>query len=68
MPEQDYGYNGGYQTFIAPRDGEYQIELRGAQGGDDSMVGYKGAYTKGTLSLASGEVLYIYIGGKAVYL
>jgi hypothetical protein len=27
-PEENYGYNGGYQTFIAPQDGNYLIELR----------------------------------------
>jgi hypothetical protein len=38
MPDQSYGYNGSYQTFIAPQDGDYLIELRGAQGANSPSV------------------------------
>jgi hypothetical protein len=64
-PEQNYGYNGNYQTFIAPQDGEYMIELRGAAGaGGITYIG-KGGYTKGVLNLRAGDELYVYVGGTS---
>jgi hypothetical protein len=62
-PEQNYGYNGDYQTFIAPQDGDYVIELRGAGGrfnGNNNGSQGKGAYTKGAIALKAGDVLYLY--------
>ena len=51
----------GQHEFTVPYDGEYQLEVWGAQGG--SVDGY-GAYTSGIINLNSGEKLYIYVGGK----
>jgi hypothetical protein len=62
-PDSNYGYNGDYQTFIAPQNGKYQIELWGAGAFD----GGKGAYTKGTLALRAGDMLYLYVGQNAGY-
>lgn len=72
MPDEDvvisggfyitsYALNSSYHTFIAPVNGKYQIELKGARSGN-SGTSY-GAYTKGTINLTKGEVLYIYVGG-----
>lgn len=60
----DYDYTGDVQTFVAPRDGYYKIELWGAQGGTQgsNSIGGKGAYTQGQLYLENGDELYIYIG------
>jgi hypothetical protein len=70
VPEQNYGANGDYQIFVAPQDGNYQIELRGAKGADTYRVptfsGGNGAYTKGILHLSAGEEVYLYLGGAGV--
>ena len=61
-----YSYTGNYQTYIVPVTGNYMIELWGASGGTPSVYPRKGAgaYTKGTVSLNSGETIYIYIGQR----
>lgn len=65
QPLKAYEWTGNYQEFVAPHDGEYRIDLWGAQGGSsDDAEGGKGAYTSGTLYLNKGEKLYIYVGGK----
>ncbi len=65
----EYFYTGDVQTFVAPRDGYYNIELWGAQGGNTTLpalkgTGGKGAYTSGNIYLNQGDTLYIYVGGK----
>ena len=59
----DFAYTGDVQIFTAPQDGEYEIELWGASGGfyDGGAGGY-GGYTKGTITLNKGEILYVYVG------
>ena len=59
----DFAYTGDVQRFTAPQDGEYEIELWGASGGfyDGGAGGY-GGYTKGTITLSKGEILYVYVG------
>lgn len=63
----EYAYTGNYQTFIAPIDGFYQIELFGAQGGSATYVktfnGGNGAYSSGKIYLKKDELLYVYVGG-----
>ena len=65
-----YSYTGSYQTFTAPYNGMYKVELWGAQGGTSiaqgatGKVGGKGGYTAGSIYLNAGEKLYVYIGGK----
>ena len=56
----EYEYTGTPQTFIAPLDGDYKIELWGASGEGSAY----GAYTSGTINLKKGEVLYVYVGKK----
>ncbi len=53
-----------YQKYTVPTTGYYQIELWGAQGGSSSgsIIGGKGAYTKGVILLNAGEAIYLYAG------
>ena len=69
----EYDYTGAYQMFEAPRDGLYEVELWGAQGGasrynsnntGDVIDGGTGGYTRGNVYLTQGEKLYIYVGQK----
>ena len=66
----DFDFANNYQTFTAPEDGNYQLEVWGAEGGgkslsgnSDSGAGGKGGYSYGTISLTKGQKLYIYVGG-----
>ena len=60
-----FNYTGNYQQYVAPRTGEYTLEVWGAQGGaGDSRAG-KGGYAKGTVNLTAGEVIHIYVGGSS---
>ncbi len=62
-----YDYTGDYETFTVPYDGVYQIELWGASGGiydpKTTHLG-RGGYTRGTISLKKGNILYVYVGEK----
>ena len=72
----DFAYTGDAQIFTAPQDGKYEIELWGASGGfvtsdsggwsneapGDGGIGGYGGYTKGTITLSKGEILYVYVG------
>ena len=67
-----YDYTGSTQTFTAPADGEYTLEVAGAQGGDHpatpkenaASVGGQGGISKGNIHLKAGETLYIEVGNK----
>lgn len=66
-----YDYTGNTQTFTAPADGDYTLEVAGAQGGDITSSdgkttgkGGKGGTSKGTIHLQAGETLYINVGNK----
>lgn len=67
-----YDYTGNTQTFTAPTDGDYTLEVAGAQGGDHpstsaenaTSVGGQGGTSKGTIHLKAGETLYIEVGNK----
>ena len=68
----NFGYTGGYQTFVVPSDiTSVTLEVWGAQGGSGGCysdcptagTGGKGGYSKGTLAVTPGETLYIYVGG-----
>ncbi len=68
----EYGYTGGEQTFSAPLNGEYKIELWGAQGGTgystylsvDTSVGGQGGYSSGHTSFQSEDKIFITVGGQ----
>lgn len=67
-----YDYTGSTQTFTAPADGDYTLEVAGAQGGDHpstpkenaASVGGQGGISKGNIHLKAGETLYIEVGNK----
>ncbi|MBQ8131616.1 MAG: hypothetical protein IJ193_03915, partial [Bacilli bacterium] len=68
IPEYTFDYTGDVQTFIAPYNGIYKVELWGASGYDfDEKEGGKGAYTSGTITLSKNTPLYLYVGGNARY-
>jgi len=50
----------GETEYTVPSDGEYQIELWGASGGNGGSSGY----TSGKITLNKNEKLYITVGGK----
>ncbi|BCS85842.1 fimbrillin family protein [Prevotella herbatica] len=63
----NYDYTGGLQIFTAPYTGTYKLETwgggsNGAYSGGFSSIGL-GGYAVGTIYIASGTKLYIYIGG-----
>lgn len=62
-----YNYAGCTQTFVADKDGMYQIECWGASGGGNhpslsSARGF-GGYAKGAVYLKAGTTLYVNVGG-----
>ena len=65
-----FDYTGGEQEFIVPYDGDYTLEVWGAQGGstgtynDESYIGGYGGYSKGTIHLQKNKTIYINVGGK----
>lgn len=74
MPESyEFDYTGEIQTFTAPKDGVYKLEVWGAQGGtaDDgeniTASGGYGSYSVGEVELHQGDTLYIGVGGQDGY-
>lgn len=55
-----YNYSGTPQSYEAPINGTYKIQLWGAQ-----STG-KGAYVSGNIKLKKGDILYIYVGSNGV--
>ena len=60
VSKYDFAYNGTYQTFRAPVNGTYTIQLWGAEGGGNA--GGKGGYVRGDITLEKDDILYIYVG------
>lgn len=59
----NFDYTGSTQEFDVPCDGNYKIELWGAQGGSvQTSIGGKGGYTSGDISLTDTDILYIQVG------
>lgn len=52
----------GPQIYTAGSAGDYQVEVYGAQGGNDTHNGGQGGTTKGTVKLNSGQQLIVYPG------
>ncbi len=63
-----FPYTGDFYTWTAPYAAEFTLEAWGAQGGNDpqssSIVGGRGGYAKGVLSLSAGDTLHVYVGGQ----
>ena len=66
----DFDYTGSIQEFVAPEDGDYLLEVWGAEGGSatngESRVGGYGGYSKGIVTLKQNDKLYVVVGGKGV--
>ena len=67
-----YESTGSSEEYVVPYSGYYEIELWGAAGGRGrtnyvlDKYGGKGGYTKGTIYLEKGTILYFYVGGKGL--
>ena len=61
-----FDYTGGEQEFVVPFDGDYTLEVWGAQGGttNENYIGGYGAYAKGTIHLNKNNLLFINVGGQ----
>ena len=59
-----YSFASRSQTFNTPCTGIYKIEAWGAQGGNTSATGGKGAYTSGLIRLSKNKQLFIHTGGQ----
>ncbi len=59
----NYNYQGTYKQFTMPGTGTAVMECWGARAGNLPCYG---AYTKGTISLSKGKVLYVYCGEAGV--
>lgn len=69
-----YNYSGSVDTFIAPHDGVYKLEVWGAQGGSTGgndtngiyrdYLGGTGGYSSGMVTLTKNQNLYIVVGGQ----
>lgn len=53
-----YGYEGKVATFVAPREGNYQLEVHGASSRGN------GGYSVGTMTLSAAKQLYVCVGGQ----
>ena len=66
----EFDYVGNEQSFVAPEDGLYKLEVWGASGGqgyqNGSLIGTPGygGYSSGIISLKAGDRLFINVGGK----
>ena len=65
----EFDYTGNYQEYKIKESGYYRIQCWGANGGNSTRNGGKGAlggnggYTSGVIYLEKGEKIYIYVGG-----
>ena len=60
-----YDYTGGEQTFTAPCNGYYKLEVWGAQGGDhQTFTGGLGGYSYGNYKAIKNQTLRIYVGQR----
>ena len=78
MEKTTFNYTGEVQEYEAPKDGIYELEVWGAQGGDatcevtvglhegttTTYTGGKGGHSKGTIRLNEGDILYVCVGGQ----
>ena len=68
-----YTSTGSSEEYVVPYTGYYEIELWGAAGGQGRTdyvlknIGGNGGYTRGTIYLEKGTILYFYVGGKGLY-
>ena len=70
--EHVFTYTGSVKSFKVPWDGDYTLEVWGAQGcsysGDGlSVTGGKGGYSKGTKTISTGTTLYVMVGQQGQF-
>lgn len=67
---KEYDYTGYVQNFIAESEGDYTLQVWGAEGNATTagrdMAG-RGGYATGHIPLKQGDVLYICVGGRDGY-
>ena len=65
----EYDYTGHEEMLSLPYDGEYRLEVWGAQGGnvDSTHIGGYGGYSTGTVTLNKNDNLYINVGGQGIF-
>ena len=53
---------------VIPKDGKYQFDVWGAQGGNysKSNIGGLGGYSTGQINLKQGDIIYVVVGGQPV--
>ena len=68
---REFEFNHAMQTFVAPSDGIYKLEVWGASGGNAGVSDYgyvysggRGGYATGLVTLSKGQKLYIVVGAK----
>ncbi|MBP5555496.1 MAG: InlB B-repeat-containing protein [Lachnospiraceae bacterium] len=67
---KEYNYTGSVQRFTAEAEGDYTLQVWGAEGGatsDGRDEAGKGGYATGRVHLNQGSVLYICVGGRNGY-
>ena len=64
----NFSYTGGIQEFTAPKEGRYQLEAWGAQGGYGGYYGTGGygGYSTITVKLNQGDKIYVVVGGRGI--
>jgi hypothetical protein len=58
----NFAHTDAVETFTAPQDGTYRIEVWGGKGGNGGTAGFNGNYAKGSMTLHTGDVLYVCVG------
>ena len=67
---EEYNYTGSVQSFTAAAEGDYKLQVWGAEGAptnNDHEYQGKGGYSSGEVHLNAGDVLYICVGGTDGY-
>ena len=60
-----FDYTGGEQTFTAPVNGTYKLEVWGAQGYTiNSYMGGYGGYSTGKIIFSKNQEIYLFVGEK----
>ena len=63
--EWAFDYTGGEQTFTAPVNGTYKLEVWGAQGYTiNSYMGGYGGYSTGKIIFSKNQEIYLFVGEK----
>jgi hypothetical protein len=68
LEPQTYTFTGAAETFTAPYNGTYLLEVWGAGArfahDNDATIYGKGGYSSGKIALTAGDELYVYVGER----